>query len=232
MFTGGKDSSSALLRASMNGYRIAVLVSVVPQYDYSYLYHRPHFQALSLQSYSLGVPLETVGVSNESKEREVLEKALDRVKMRYGVETLVTGGLFSRFQKRVFEEVAGRVGLEVYAPWWGVDEEEYLNRVLDMGVKFIIVRVSTMGLPHSLIGKEITREDVDSIIRLSKKYGFNPSFEGGEAETLVVDMPLFRYRLNVDGVVRSVSEYEGYLEIKRVALAAKNTWTPRVTSWS
>jgi len=53
-------------------------------------------------------------------------------------------------------------------------------------------------------------------VRLSRKYGFNLSFEGGDAETLVVDAPLFKYRLELTGRKHIVSEYEGYYIVEEI----------------
>ncbi|KKL70694.1 hypothetical protein LCGC14_2102370, partial [marine sediment metagenome] len=41
----------------------------------------------------------------------------------------------------------------------------------------------------------------------SKKYGFNLSFEGGEAETFVTDCPLFSYPIKI---VKSKKIWDGY----------------------
>jgi len=199
------------------------LVSIQPLYDYSMLYHRPLFSAVSLQAYSLGIPLESISVANENMEKDALEKILERVKARYGITHVVTGGIWSRFQKRAFEEISRKIGLETYSPLWGLNQEEYLYMLLDSGIKFMIISITTMGLPHRLLGKVLDREDVDAIIRLSRKYGFNPSFEGGEAETFVVDMPLFKYALRVEGAPRILSEYEAHFEIRKISLYRKTS---------
>ncbi|MCI4462415.1 MAG: diphthine--ammonia ligase [Thermogladius sp.] len=211
----------ALIKALENGFKVVSLISIQPLYDYSMLYHRPVFSALSLQAYSLGIPLESISVANENREKDALEKILERVKARYGITHVVTGGIASRFQKKAFEEVSRKIGLETYSPLWGVDQEEYLYMLLERGIKFMIISITTMGLPHRLLGKVLDREDVDTIIRLSRKYGFNPSFEGGEAETFVVDMPLFKYALRVEGSPRILGEYEAVFEVRKISLSRK-----------
>jgi predicted ATP pyrophosphatase (TIGR00289 family) len=213
----------ALIKALENGFKVVSLVSIQPLYDYSMLYHRPLFSAVSLQAYSLGIPLESISVANENMEKDALEKILERVKARYGITHVVTGGIGSRFQKRAFEEISRKIGLETYSPLWGLNQEEYLYTLLDSGIKFMIISITTMGLPHRLLGKVLDREDVDTIIRLSRKYGFNPSFEGGEAETFVVDMPLFKYALRVEGAPRILSEYEAHFEIRKISLYRKTS---------
>ena len=63
--------------------------------------------------------------------------------------------------------------------------------ILKEGFKFKIVKVASEGLDESWL-KEITEKDIDKLVKLSKKYGFNVSGEGGEFETLVTDGPIFK----------------------------------------
>lgn len=81
------------------------------------------------------------------------------------------------------------------------------------GFKFVITSASAYGFPFDLLGKEITTEDVEKIIERARRYGFNPAFEGGEAETFVTYAPLFKTQLKVKGRLRRISEYECRYEI-------------------
>ena len=60
--------------------------------------------------------------------------------------------------------------------------------------KVVIVKVACDGLRKKLLGKEI---DLEEIKKLSKKYRFNLAFEGGEAETLVLDAPNFKKKIEI-----------------------------------
>mgnify|MGYP001772742750 CR=1 FL=1 len=221
LFTGGKDSVYALHKAIGEGLEVKVLVSAIPHYNYSLLYHRPSYTGLLAQAQSLSMPLETIGLYDPRREIEALYHLLRRVREKYGVEVAVTGGIKSRFQLKAFSEAASRVGLRVYAPCWGFRELDYMAELLRSGIKFIVVSITSMGIPHSLLGKVFTENDLDTLSRLSARYGFNISFEGGEAETFVVDAPLFKYRLLVHGETKIVSEFEGYYEIRKISLVKK-----------
>ena len=54
---------------------------------------------------------------------------------------------------------------------------------------------------------EITKEDIATLNQLSKKHGFNLSFEGGEAETFVTDCPLFSSPIKI---VKSKKIWDGH----------------------
>lgn len=221
LFTGGKDSVHALHIAHRDGFDIRVLVSVIPHYKYSMIYHQPYFNGLVSQAQSLQIPLETIGVYNQEEELDALRSILRRVRDRYNVNALVTGAVKSQFQYKLFSKISGDLGLVHVAPNWGLEEVSYMLNVLSTGIEFIIISITSMGIPHALLGKVIDMKDLEKLIPLSKKYGFNLSFEGGEAETFVVNAPLFKYRLIAHGRVEILSEYEGYFHIDKLHLLKK-----------
>jgi len=222
LFTGGKDSVYALHKATESGLEIRVLSSVIPMYKYSMLYHQPYFNVLQAQAQSLGIPLETIGVYDESMELNALRTLLKRVMEKYGVRTVVSGAIASNYQRKRFEAIAGELGLETYLPLWGRNAYTYLDELIAYGIRFMIASVTSMGIPMELLGKEVEAGDAEALVKLSLKYGFNPSFEGGDAETIVTDAPLFKYRLVITGEKKVLSEYEGYFEPLRVRLIRKS----------
>ncbi|MEM0001353.1 MAG: diphthine--ammonia ligase [Desulfurococcaceae archaeon] len=221
LFTGGKDSVFALHEAIERGIQVKALVSIIPLYKYSMLYHQPNFNGLIAQAQALSLPLETIGLINPSEETRALYILLSRVKRKYGIDMLVTGAVKSVFQYKAFSKVSEEVGIELYAPNWGVNEEEYMARILGKNIEFMLISITSMGIPHDLLGRVFTWKDLEYLIRLSKKYGFNLSFEGGEAETYVINAPLFKYRLIVSGRKIIISEYEGYFELEKISLSKK-----------
>jgi uncharacterized protein (TIGR00290 family) len=67
--------------------------------------------------------------------------------------------------------------------------------------------VSSGGLDDSWLGKLISKSDIDALNQLSKKFGFNLNFEGGEAETFVIDCPLFTKPIKI---IQSKKNWDGY----------------------
>jgi len=221
LFTGGKDSVFALHKAVERGLDVSVLVSIIPHYNYSLLYHKPVFEALKCQAQALGIPLEIIGVYSEGEELKALHTILHRVRSKYGVKTLVLGAIKSRYQLRVFSDVARSLQLDVNTPLWGISEESYLDSLLEYGIEFTIISITSMGIPMSLLGKVINHQDISKLKTLSSKYGFNLSFEGGEAETLVVNAPLFKSKISVKGYTTVLSDYEGYYVVTKCGLVKK-----------
>jgi diphthine-ammonia ligase len=84
-----------------------------------------------------------------------------------------------------------------------------------------IVGVSAMGLDESWLGMTLDNNSLYNLEDLSQKYGFNITFEGGEAETLTLDCPLFKKRLEIKDARTRWDGQRGIFEILEVALICK-----------
>lgn len=221
LYTGGKDSVYALHIARRNGFDVCALISIIPHYEHSMLYHKPPYYGIVAQAHSMNIRLESIGLYEPDREVDALRALISRVVRKYGVKILVTGAVKSKYQYRVFENIAREAGLTLYAPSWGVDEESYMRDILRSGIEFILISITSMGIPMDLLGKTLTINDLERLVKNSRRYGFNLSFEGGEAETFVVNAPFFKYRVHLEGEIEVVSEFEGYFRIHRVSLLKK-----------
>jgi ABC transporter with metal-binding/Fe-S-binding domain ATP-binding protein len=228
LFSGGKDSAYAIYRALQAGHTVECLVTMRPAADDSLLFHYPNSWVTEYQAQAMGIPLvsmEVAGGARVGKDGEVaaLERAVAQARARFpGIEGVVSGGIASVFQKQAFEGVCARQGLVPVVPLWGVCPEEYMESLIREKFEVVIVGVSAMGLEKEWLGRTIDRDALAALAKLSKKYGFNLTFEGGEAETLVVDCPLFKKKRLVikDAKVRWDGQ-RGTYEILQVSLADK-----------
>ena len=139
----------------------------------------------------------------EAKTKGVKEEELDDLLNAFknlkelGIEAIYTGALYSEYQKSRIERLAGEVGIQVISPYWHVDEEEYMNLVIDSGFTVIMSGVAAYGLDEKWLGRIIDRKALQELIKLSEKTYINIAFEGGEAETLVIDGPIFKKRIEI-----------------------------------
>ena len=152
---------------------------------------------------------------------EAVEQAIAQAKALYGIEGIVYGGISSNYQKQAFDEICARLKLTAIAPLWNAEPQEYMNTLVEQGFSIMIVGVSAMGLDKEWLGKQIDRAALKRLDTLSKKYGFNLTFEGGEAETLVIDCPIFHKRLQINSAKTHWDGQRGIFEIQDVALVEK-----------
>jgi asparagine synthase (glutamine-hydrolysing) len=173
------------------------------------MFHTPAVELVELQAEAIGVPLvmkETEG--EKERELEDLRAALREAKARYGIEGVVTGALWSTYQKERIERIAREEHLMVFAPLWHMNQETEL-RLIVSNFEVIFTSISAYGLDKSWLGRKITTEDVAHLVdldqRMAKHYnrnhparrtgGLNIAGEGGEFESLVLDGPLFKKKL-------------------------------------
>jgi len=215
LFSGGKDSTYSIYLAKKQGHEIKCLLSVFPKSDESHLLHHPNLQWTHLQSQSMKIPQLTIKSKSDETDNEIdaLEKILIRSIDEYKIEGLVHGGIQSQFQKEKFENLCNKLNLKSIAPLWNRNSLEYMKELVYSNFVFIISSVSSGGLDDSWLGKTITENDVVTLSELSKKFGFNLNFEGGEAETFVIDCPLFSNAIKIIQGNKIWDGYRGRFEI-------------------
>jgi ABC transporter with metal-binding/Fe-S-binding domain ATP-binding protein len=220
LFSGGKDSTFAIYAAQRLGHDIKCLVTILTGSAESHLLHHPNIELTALQAKSMKIPQILVASDSVDtvKEAELLKGALSKAKTEYKIDGIVHGGILSEFQKTQFENAAKSLDLQVIAPLWKKDQKQYMQELLDCGFEFIITAVSCDGLDDSWLGKKITRENLNVLIQLSQKHKFNLSFEGGEAETFVVNCPLFSTPIQIHDSNKYWDGYRGRFEITQAKI--------------
>ncbi|MBW2999327.1 diphthine--ammonia ligase [Candidatus Woesearchaeota archaeon] len=220
LVSSGKDSIFAMYSMQKQSYKIECMISLKSKNPDSFMFHTPGVEMVELQAKSIGLPLieqETKG--EKEKELGDLKKALEKAKEKYGIEGVVTGALFSNYQRERIEKVAGSLGLKVFSPLWHMNQETEMREIINQGFEFVITKVSAEGLDKSWLNKVITHKDVDKLAKLNEKIGFNTAFEGGEAETLMIDGPIFTKRIKIEqSKIMEESEIIAELIIKKAKL--------------
>ena len=216
LFSGGKDSTYALHWAVFKVFEISCLITLIPKREDSWMFQYPNVTYTKYQAEVMGFKLLTFTTSGE-KDTELadLKRAFIEAK-KEGAEGIVSGALLSDYQRLNISLVAEEVGLKTFTPLWRKNQVEYLKELVKEGFKFIITSASAYGFPFELVGKEINENNVETIIKAAIRYGFNPAFEGGEAETFVTYAPLFKRELKVKGILRKISDYEWRYEITHI----------------
>ena len=198
LFTGGKDSTYATIWALREGLEVVCLVTMIPSNPFSYMFHSVNVTWTKLQAQALGLRqavFRTAGVKEE--EVDDLECALKEIKEKYGIEGVVSGAILSKYQRQRIERVCERSGLRCIAPLWGSDQVELLRRYLREGMEVIFTGVFALGLGAEWLGARLDEDKVRRLKELWRRYGLNPSGEGGEYETFVLDGPYFSKKVKI-----------------------------------
>ena len=198
LYTGGKDSTLAILKAMEKDHNIDALVVITADNPYSYMFHTPNVRWTYLHAISMGIKhylFKSSGIKDiEIQELEEIFKLLKSM----GYDGFVSGAVASRYQRNILNKIGNKLGLDSITPLWGRPQEDLLMECIKYGIEFMIVRVAAWGLDKRMLGKIVRSEkDAENLINLSKKYGFNPTGEGGEYETFVLKAPNMKRRIQI-----------------------------------
>jgi diphthine-ammonia ligase len=222
LVSGGKDGLYAAYLAGKR-HEIRVIVAIKSRNPESYMYHVPNIGLVKLQAETMRIPLifrESEGKKEE--ELEDLKAALAEAKAQYGIEGVVSGAIYSKYQKERVDRICTELGLESLAPLWKRNPQELWHELFDTGFEVIISAVAAYGLTEDWLGRYVDKTAFDTLCDLHGTCYVCTGGEGGEFETLVVYCPLFEKRIVVQ---KSRPEWDditmsGQLVIEEAALVS------------
>lgn len=191
-WSGGKDSCFALFRAQKSGLDVTLLfTSFIGSGDYSRA-HGLSEEIIKAQAESLGIESE-IGFADFGAYGGVLKEFIERVK-----PLGISGGIFGDIDlvehKEWIEDIARKTDICPVLPLWNENRVSLVREFIDLGFETIIVAVKTSVMDKSYLGKVLDHKLVDKLI----EENIDPSGEGGEFHTLVVDGPIFTERIELD----------------------------------
>ncbi len=205
LVSGGKDSLFAAYVMHSQGFEVKYLVTILPEREDSYMFHHPNAHLTRYQADAMEIPLLTKSTKGEEeKELQDLKEIIGSAKDE--IEGVVSGALFSEYQKQRIDVVCEELRLVSFAPLWHKNPEMLLREMLEAGFEIIITAVAAQGLNESWLGRRIDEKCIEELKELNKKYKIHISGEGGEFETLVLDMPMFREKLKI---TKARKEWDG-----------------------
>ncbi|KAI8803054.1 hypothetical protein BJ742DRAFT_830429 [Cladochytrium replicatum] len=243
--SGGKDSSHCLLHCVAHGHEIVALANLLPpstsdkdELD-SFMFQTVGHDAIELYAQCMELPLfrrelkrtsvaqEASYVPTEGDEVEDLFDLLAQVKVAMPeIEAVSSGAILSNYQRVRVENVCKRLGLTSLAYLWRRSQEELIEEMCSWNVEAMIVKVASIGLDESHLGKTL-KDLKPHLMAMGQRYGINVCGEGGEFESLTLDMPLFRSRLVVtetQTIMHSNDAFApvAYLKISKAHLGHKD----------
>ena len=199
--SGGKDSTYASWWAQMQGWSLEALITVKIEGDDSMMFQLQNTEVTEYQADSIGTKwIQVISSGVENDEIDELENAI-RSSIGNEVDALVVGALRSDYQKTRIERMCEKLGIISFCPMWHHDPELHMNSLVNHGFDVRIISVSSEGLDESWLGRKITRESLDELIQLSRKYRFNLDGEGGEFETITLNAPHFKKSIHCEGEI-------------------------------
>ena len=223
LFSSGKDSTYSALIMQRQNYELSCLITLKSSNPDSFMFHTPAIDMVKLQAEAMGIPIllqETKG--NKEEELDDLRLALEKAKIEHKIEGIITGAVFSTYQRDRIEKICDELGLKIFSPLWHKDQCQLLNELLINNFEVIFTSIAAEGLDESWLNRKITAKEVGELQKLSQKLGLNVAGEGGETESLVLDCDLFTKKIQITKSRKSVEKkHTGRLIIEEAGLIEK-----------
>lgn len=233
LISGGKDSIFNILSCINNGHELVALGNLYPnkvdvhEID-SFMFQTVGHSIVEYYKYCLGVPLyrrKIIGGSNnqdveywptQKDEIEDLFLLLSEIIERHpDIQAVSSGAILSQYQRTRVENVCSRLSLTSLCYLWQRDQLQLMDEMCQSGLDARIIKVAAIGLDSKHLGQSI-QQLFPYLVKLNQLYDVHICGEGGEFETVVLDLPIFKSRLTITDheIVRSTGEDTSYLKIK------------------
>lgn len=195
---------------------------MIPARNDSWMFHHPCAELTKLQAEAMGIKhimWETAG--EKEKELEDLTAAIRSIKD--DIDAVVSGAVASRYQKDRIDAVCKELDLRSLALLWGKDQLKLLRDEIDAGLEIVMTAVATEGLDAKWLGRKIDGDALRELAALQKKFGINPSGEGGEYESFVINAPFFKKKIELGEMEKIWDEdtSSGYIICRNAKLISK-----------
>ncbi|MEM4703065.1 MAG: diphthine--ammonia ligase [Candidatus Pacearchaeota archaeon] len=220
LFSGGKDSVYAIEFAKQKGWQIEYLLSVKPTRTDCYLFHYGGVEATPELAKALGLKhiYTTCDVADPKKEAEIVKEIVRKNK----VDALVLGGVgLQETQIKALQHALMPLHIEVFASHSGFDHDKLMEEMIVKGYDIRIAQFAVEGLGMEWLGKRIDEQGFKDLKLKAEKFGFHIGGEGGHYDTIVLDGPIFKKRIDCVAEKVQESEYSGYIKIKNAEVAEK-----------
>lgn len=217
LYSGGKDSTYAIDYCKSRGWDVCYLLSVKPSRKDCFLFHFATVEHTPKIAEILGIRHVLLGcdVADPMLEADIVKKEIEKQQKNDPVDAVVLGGTgLQETQLRSVQNALRPFGIEVFAAHAEHEHEDVFREMVEKGYEILVTQVASDGL-MTWLGKKITKENFGCLAADSRKYGFHIGFEGGYADTLVLDGPIFEKRLEIKEMKKIVDdEYCGHVELQ------------------
>jgi uncharacterized protein (TIGR00290 family) len=192
-FSGGKDSTLALDRATQRGLDIACLFNIYEGVSGRVRFHGTRAPLIAAQAQSLGIPLRQDFTHPDDYEAVFL-RALDGLKAD-GIGGIAFGNIHLADIRAWYEERVRARGFEYVEPLWGDAPQDLVREFIDRGYDARLVSIDLARMPRDWLGRRL---DAAFLADLAAHPEIDPCGERGEYHTFVEGGPLFRRPIAVE----------------------------------
>lgn len=185
MWSGGKDSALALVRARERGLEIGCLVNVVDAATRRVRFHATRAELIAAQAEALGIPLRQLATSWPDFEAS-FQAALAGLAAE-GYAGLILGDIHLADVRAWYEDRVRAAGLEHVEPLWGDAPLALVREYTARGGRAVVTCCELAKLDEGWLGRVIDAGSVEELARES----IDPCGENGEYHSFAFAGPPF-----------------------------------------
>lgn len=194
-FSGGKDSMLAIYRCVLSGMVPVSMITTSPKDEHRSWFHKVSHDTLFNISKSINIPLKII-YTTDTDYSEKFESALREAK-ESGIDICVFGDIDILEHLEWCTKRCENVGIVPYFPLWQENRKMIVKEVIDKGFKAKIIRVIDEKLQDGFLGEYLSYD----IMEKMEKLGVDVCGENGEYHTIVLDGPLFAFKVDLESEV-------------------------------
>lgn len=187
-WSGGKDSAYALSKLSQQGKLGGLVTSLSSEFRRISM-HGVKEELLEAQAAAIRLPLHKMFIPRDCSMQDydqLLSSEMELLKSK-GATCCAFGDIYLEDLRAYRQKQMDAVQLETTFPIWKEANTTVMaKRIIDSGIKAIVVCVNGKHFPKSFLGREF---DIDFLNDLPQ--GVDPCGENGEFHTFVYDSPNF-----------------------------------------
>ena len=185
MWSGGKDSALALMRARARGLDVTRLLNFYDPATDRVRFHATRRDLIQAQADAIGVELVQYGIAWERYETAFLEMLGGLA--REGFAGVVFGDIHLADVRAWYEDRVRAAGLDHVEPIWGDRPADLVAEFVATGSRAVLTCVDLPKLDASWLGRIIDERFVAEI----GATGIDPAGENGEYHSFTFAGPLF-----------------------------------------
>ncbi len=186
MWSGGKDSCLALMRAQRAGLEVATLLNFCDAASGRVRFHATRAELIDAQAKALGVRLRRFATS-WSEFEPTFRRALAELRAD-GFAGVIFGDIHLADVRAWYEERVRAAGLEHVEPLWGERPQAVLEEFVGSGTRAVVTCCERGKLDESWLGRIVD----DSFAREIARLPIDPCGENGEYHSYAFAGPVFR----------------------------------------
>lgn len=186
MWSGGKDSALALLRARARGLHVGRLLNIYDPASDRVRFHATRRELIQAQADAIGVELRQYGVAWEGYEA-AFRAMLGELRAE-GFRGVAFGDIHLADVRAWYEDRVRAAGLEHVEPIWGEPPDALVGEFVASGSRAVVTCVELPKLGEEWLGRIIDERFVAEI----GATGIDPAGENGEYHSFTFAGPLFR----------------------------------------